>query len=228
MGPDTGSDAEGNYSCAVLCQYILVSLWRVWAHLEEQNVAGSVELAVSYNHILGIIALASEGDTSTGFLEIAVLYDDVAAGSIGAVLVYEGSLAAFQTHTVIVHVYPTASYQHILASIDVYGVGAWTFRIAACRCVDIQVEVFHALALVQMVGPETRVHHSDAAYLHVVGVGDVDQSWAESLQVGTLLDDFSAQPEFIVEFMSVAVEGSLACNGETIVMIGIDECCKIV
>lgn len=111
-----------------------------------------------------------------------------------------------QTHTVIVHVYPTASYQHILASIDVYGVGAWTFRIAACRCVDIQVEVFHALALVQMVGPETRVHHSDAAYLHVVGVGDVDQSWAESLQVGTLLDDFSAQPELIVEFMSVAVE----------------------
>ena len=74
----------------------------------------------------------------------------------------------------------------------------------------------------------TAYHHSDAAYLHVVGVGDVDQSWAESLQVGTLLDDFSAQPELIVEFMSVAVEGSLACNGETIVMIGIDECCKIV
>ena len=70
-------------------------LWCVGAHLEEQNVAGSVELAVSYDYILGIIALASKGDTSACFLEVAVLYDDVPAWSVGAVLVHEGSLTAF-------------------------------------------------------------------------------------------------------------------------------------
>ena len=165
--PYSCANAESSSACAILRQDVHVFLWRVWAHLEEQDVASTVKLAVANDDIAGIITFAAKGNAASCFLKIAVLYDDVAAWPIGRVFIHECTLAPFDAYAVVVDIYPTTTYQHVLASIYVDGIGAWSFRIAFGRSVDIAVQIFHSLALIEVIGPETRVYHSDAAYLYV-------------------------------------------------------------
>ena len=168
--PFPGTNAIYGLAGTVFCHDIPITLWGVWAHLEEKNVAGAIKSTVADDDVARIVTFASESHATSSFLEEAVVNDDVAARTIGAVFVHKSAFATFDANAIVIDVYPATIDEHVLASINVYGVRARTFRVAIRRRVDIAVEVFHSFALVEMVRPETRVDHLDATDVDIVGM----------------------------------------------------------
>ena len=94
--------------------------------------------------------------------------------------------------------------------------------------IDGAADVFHPLAAVEVVGPETAVDEVHVLHLHVIAVGDIDQPGAQCLQVGAFRVEASANPELLPEAEAIAVDGAGAADGEVIYAVGVYQSGKVV
>ena len=62
----------------------------------------------------------------------------------------------------------------------------------------------------------------------ILGVGYIEHTGTQGLEVGALAVDLAAQPELVIELVPVAVNHTLAGNGESVDTLGIDKSCEIV
>ena len=151
-----------------------------------------------------------------------VLYDNVVAGTVVAVLVGKRTLAAFQHHSVVVHVHIAATHQHIVTSINVNGIGARSFDTLGGG-IDIEVEIAHMVAFIDMVGPERTVHQPHVLHGHVATVGDIGQTRTLLVLVRTLRIPLPANPELLPIVVTFTVDGALSRNRKTIQSVGIHQ-----
>ena len=83
------------------------------------------------------------------------------------------------------------------------------------------------VAPIDVVGPEGRVDEPHVLYGHVLRVRDIRQPGALGILVGALGVPLAPNPELLPVVLSVAVDGSLAADGESVHAIGIDERHKV-
>src|SRR5574344_15291 len=82
--------------------------------------------------------------------------------------------------------------------------------------------------MIEMISPIATVYRAYILHRHVVGIGDIHQSWAQSLQICTFRVHLPAQPEFLPELSAVTVYCALACDGEAIAAVSIHQCGKVI
>ena len=205
---------------------VFVVLRRVGAHLEPQQARCVAHLAAAQHDVAVVDRFAAAGQRTVAEAEFAIFDDDVEVSSVRRVLVGPRAFAAFEGDGVIVYRHVAAAYVHVAAYVDVERIR--TRSLDRCRGgVNLQPEQPHAFRIVDVGRPERRVAQRDALQLHVLRIGDVDQPRAQFVHVGALRDDLAAQPERTPETLAVAVDRPLAREGESVCMIGVDECCEI-
>ena len=79
-----------------------------------------------------------------------------------------------------------------------------------------------------MIGPERRIDNAHVLHGDVLGVGDIDISRTQGLEVGTVTVELSANPEFLPVGLPVAVDSTRAGDGEAVASVGIDQGSKVV
>lgn len=209
-------------------QYVAILLRSVRTHLEKEHVISTVKLAVFHDHVRAVPGLAAESHSGIGLAESAAVNDNIGHRAVARYGIDISALAAFEADTIVVDVHVAFADEHIVADIEVDCIRARTLRVAVGRCEDGHAEIFDALAVVEVVGPETGVDHADTPYGHILGVGNIYHARTQRLKVGAALVDLAAEPEFIIETMAVAVDRTLAADRETITLVGVDQSCEIV
>ena len=160
---------------------------------------------------------------------MAVLHKDMTTRAIVGILICPCSLSPFQYHCIVVHADVTAIHQDIPAHINVECITARCLGISRLvRSIDGTVQVPHLLTLVEVIRPEGTIDQMNILYRHILTMGDIHQSWTQSLQVSTFTVELAPNPEFLPETQSIAIDCPCARNRKTIDSIGIDKSCKIV
>ena len=128
-------------------------LWRVGAHLQPEHIVRIVGHAVAHDDIPVVYALRSQRHASMHRTIVAVLHQDIIAGSVLGCLVSKGALTSLKHHSIIVHIHVAATHHHIVTSVNIDGIRRRSLD-ALGRGVDIKIKVAHMITTVDMVGPE--------------------------------------------------------------------------
>lgn len=226
LRPGLDVDEALGIALHVVHQDVLVVLRSVGTHLEPQQATGVADGAAAQDDVVVVDGLAAAGQAAVAEAVGAVLDDDVAVAAVVDVLVGIGAFAALQGYGIVVDGHVAALHQYIAADVDVDGIAAGSLD-GLGRGEDVEVEQLHAVATVEVGGPEGGVDEVDAADLYVVAVGDEEQARTHLFQVGAFGVILPTQPEGAPVAVSVAVEGAFAGDGEAIYLVGIDQCGKI-
>ena len=178
--------------------------------------------------------LGPKGQACMYLAEGAVLDNHIIVGSVVAGKVGIRALAALEHHSVIVDMHVASSHKHMVAGIDVDGIGTgcsfvWLlWEDAFRRGFYMAVEVAHMVALVDMSSPERTVLKGHILKGHVRGIGYIHEARTLRILVGALRIPLASYPELPPVVKPVAVYGSTAGNGEMPDAVGIDKRRKIV
>ena len=217
----------------MLHRHVLVMLWRVGAHLQPEHAVGTLGVAVAQDDIPVVYRLRAEGETAVHPSVATVLYKYPLAGTVGRVLVGPGALASLEHNGIVVHMHETAVDEHVGTRIDVDGVARRSSPLRVGlpdilrRGEDIAVQIAHVVALIDVVGPEGRVHQMHILYGDIARVGYVREPWPLRVLVGTLRVPLAPYPELLPVGQSVAIDGAVAADGESVEPVGIDQCTEI-
>ena len=226
LGPGAHHKETAAVAAHILDGHILIVLGGVGTHLEPEHAVGIREGATAQDDVAVVERLATQRKTAVNAAIMAVFDDDVMVGTVVGILVGPGALATLEHDGIVVDAHIATVNQHILADIDVDGITARGFD-ARGGGKDMASEIAHILAAVEVVGPEGAVDELHVLHGHVLAVGDIDQTGTHGLEVGTLAVILAADPKLFPVVAAVAVDGSLAGDGEAVHSVGIDEGGKI-
>ena len=225
---------RGNLYCVLhttrtsFYKYVLVALRSVGSHLEKDGMAAAVKLAVAHNDIATVESIAAKGHAGVGVApETALFHYDTVDRAGRRVTVNPSATPAFQANTIVAHVDIAASDEHVVAVVKVYAVAARGTGAALRGRFDVAVKITHTVAAVKVVCPEGAVDGFHILNRHIVGIGDIHKLRTQGFEVGTLPVPLPANPEFLPKTAGIAVNRTVPGNGETVVVVGIYECGKI-
>ena len=204
----------------------LVVLGCVGAHLQPEDVACVVGHAVAHDDVPVVQALRTHRDAAVHRPIVAALHEYVVARSVLGCLVGEGALAALQDHGIVVDVHVAAAHHHVVTGIDVDGVGRGALDVGGGG-IDVEVEESDVVALVYVIGPKRRVYQPDILQGYVAGVRDKGEARTLLVLVGAFRVPRATNPEGLPEGFAAAVDGARAGDGESVDVVGIDQCGKV-
>ena len=146
-----------------------VMLCGVVAELEPKQIDCFVNVAVADYYVFIVYRFRAAGKHSVAVAVSAILHNYILIfavfGKRGGIF----SLAALQHYRVVVDVYIAVFYQHVTADVDIDSVGAWRqYRRVGSE--DIAIQIFDAVAFVDMGRPEVRIPERCVGYSYVVGI----------------------------------------------------------
>ena len=222
LRPAPDEQAVAALAGEVLYPHVFIVLRRVGAHLQPEHVVGVVGHAVAHDHVPVVHRLRAQRHAAMHRAIMAVLHQYIITGTILRSLVGKGALAALQHHGIVVHVHIAAAHHHVVAHVDVDGIGRRALD-ARGRRVDVEVEVAHVVAAVDVVGPEGRVDQPHVLDGHVLRVADIGQAGPLGILVGALAVPLTANPELLPVGLAAAVDGAPAGDSEAVEAVGIDQ-----
>ena len=98
---------------------------------------------------------------------------------------------------------------HISTYINIDSITAGSLH-GSCRCKDIESGEFHAVALIEVCGPERRVDEAYTLKLHIIAALYEHQSGAHLLQIGTLTVILATDPELLPVAQAITIDCAFA------------------
>ena len=158
-------------------QDMLVVLRRIGAQLQIQQQACLVNLATTLNDVAGVDALAAAGQGAMAETVSTILDEDIIDTAVVGIFIGPGALTTLQCHGIVIDREVAVLDQHIVADIQIDGVGRGRLHGLVGRH-DRQIGQFEERALIVVGAPEGRIFHRDAIQTSIRAVRQIDQTGA--------------------------------------------------
>ena len=166
----------------------------VGTHLQPQQTGSVADFATAEYDVAVVYRFTAARQAAVAKTICTVFYDDIGIAAVIGVFIRPRAFTAFQGYGIVIDGHIAVLNQYVAAYIDIDGVTARRFYRSG-GSENMEIQQLDVIAAVDMRSPERRVHETYSGDLHIVAVGDVEQTGTQLVHVGAFRDNLPAQPE---------------------------------